>query len=513
MELRRYPRGNVAESQLLTVDMLFETGQQQRGIVLNVSEGGLAVQSFRPPALATVGDFRVALPGVKENIEAKGTIAWVGRGGRAGVHFIDSSRKVRIRLREMVRNQQLLQPDATASIPLPERGLDEFDSALQLIVERAMATTKATGAAIAIGDSTFMECRASAGAAPALGVPLHPDAGLSGLCLRTGSVVHCADALSDPRIDAPVAGRLGMRSIVILPVLVSGKIAGVLEVFSSAPDAFEAEDLKGRLQFLAELLTAAIEENRLADTKASQRAASLVETSRESPTPSVTNDNTLHAEAYETTTADQDSPHFLSRPLFSFPGKIPLVFAAIACASLAAGWYYAQKHVPPAQLASPTGQHGEMLPAPSTSVPKRLPGVHPVISFAPSKLVEKVGASFTVDVLLKDAPDVSSVPLQIVYDPKVLQFVGIAFGDLLDGDGQSGTLVHREDSAEGKIRIAASLPPSAPGISGNGVVCTLIFLARAPGRSNLSVNQQALRDPSMQVIAADTSNATVTVAR
>ena len=63
---------------------------------------------------------------------------------------------------------------------------------LQLTAERALALTRATGAAIALsqGSDSEMVCLASAGPdAPPFGTRLHVGSGFSGECVRTGSLV------------------------------------------------------------------------------------------------------------------------------------------------------------------------------------------------------------------------------------------------------------------------------------------------------------------------------------
>jgi protein TonB len=60
--------------------------------------------------------------------------------------------------------------------------------------------------------------------------------------VRTGKIVRCDDTESDPRVDRMVCRGLDLRSIVIVPIRLQGRPAGVLEVFSSQPDAFQSGD-------------------------------------------------------------------------------------------------------------------------------------------------------------------------------------------------------------------------------------------------------------------------------
>jgi TonB family protein len=114
---------------------------------------------------------------------------------------------------------------------------------LNEIVEQACLTTGATGAAIVLLRDGEMVCRASNGVnAPELGAPLGSQSGLTAECIRTRTVQHCDDAQSDPRADAEASQRLGVRSVIILPLVRKGEMAGVLEVFSPLPGAFGDRD-------------------------------------------------------------------------------------------------------------------------------------------------------------------------------------------------------------------------------------------------------------------------------
>jgi len=99
-----------------------------------------------------------------------------------------------------------------------------------------------------------MVCRARSGdTAPALGAQLGGETGgISGRCLRTGKIHHCADTENDPLVDVEVCRSLGLRSIAILPIQGRRGVNGILEVLSTKPAAFSEQHL-ALLQQLAEL--------------------------------------------------------------------------------------------------------------------------------------------------------------------------------------------------------------------------------------------------------------------
>lgn len=121
------------------------------------------------------------------------------------------------------------------------------------------------------------------------------------------------------------------------------------------------------------------------------------------------------------------------------------------------------------------------------------------------------GATFTVNVLLSGAQNVSSVPVQINYDPAHLQVVNVSNGGFLSQDGQAVALVHRDDASTGTLQVTATRPPGSTGISGQGAVVTLTFMAKAGGQSNLSITRGGAKDAAMQPINVAGAQATVTV--
>jgi general secretion pathway protein D len=134
-----------------------------------------------------------------------------------------------------------------------------------------------------------------------------------------------------------------------------------------------------------------------------------------------------------------------------------------------------------------------------------------IVSFDPATLDQAVGATFTVNVNLAGGQNVFSVPIQVQYNPRVLQLINVSNGTLLSQDGQTVALVNRDDSIVGLLQLTASRPPGASGISGDGSVFTLTFQARAPGQSTLSINRATLKNASMQSTPASGSQAIVTV--
>ncbi len=145
-----------------------------------------------------------------------------------------------------------------ASHPMINAGELDLEPGISIIAEKAQALTGATGAAIALRRGNEIVCRARTGrTAPDIGVRLQTDSGLSAECVRTGEVLLCHDAESNPRVDWATCRGMGVRSILVAPLRHFRRTLGVFEVLSSTPHAFDNNDV-ATMQFLSGMMVAAI---------------------------------------------------------------------------------------------------------------------------------------------------------------------------------------------------------------------------------------------------------------
>lgn len=134
----------------------------------------------------------------------------------------------------------------------------DLDAALQLLTERAQYITGAAGAAIALRDGAGMICRASVGdCAPALGLRVQIDSGLSGESVRTRQILRCDNAEQDARVNRESCRELGIASVVVMPLVNDDQVSGLFELFSAKPYAFEERDIVA-LQRLSEMVQTAL---------------------------------------------------------------------------------------------------------------------------------------------------------------------------------------------------------------------------------------------------------------
>jgi len=118
------------------------------------------------------------------------------------------------------------------------------EARLNQVVEQACLATGATGAAIALVRGEEIVCHASTGPhAPEIGTCLDPHKGLSGSCIQTRQLQQCNDTETDPRVDPDACRSLGVRSIVVLPLIDGDEFFGVFEILSSRANVFGQRDL------------------------------------------------------------------------------------------------------------------------------------------------------------------------------------------------------------------------------------------------------------------------------
>jgi len=205
-------------------------------------------------------------------------------------------------------------------------------------------------------------------------------------------------------------------------------------------------------------------------------------------------------------------------PMNAHPAEIIGLPSTAANAANAAVQEMRQQAAPP-QAPSVLPTQPVAVPAPQTAPsPGQNPGQPaaqpsgPPISFSvvPSTGNQAVGSTFTVAISLNNARDVFSVPMQLQFNPAVLQLVNVDAGELLGRDGQAVSIVHR-DEGNGLVTIATSRPPNVSGISGQGDVARLTFKAVAAGDSNVTLVKVGAFNSSQANLPATGSQAVVHV--
>ena len=132
------------------------------------------------------------------------------------------------------------------------------------------------------------------------------------------------------------------------------------------------------------------------------------------------------------------------------------------------------------------------------------------LSVVPANPNQTVGSTFQVAIAANNGHDLYAVPIQLQFDPKVLQLVNVDAGELLGRDGQAVSIVHR-DEGNGLVTISTSRPPNVKGVEGQGNICTLTFKAVAAGDSSLALVKVGARNSAQASLPAVGSQSVVHV--
>ena len=136
-------------------------------------------------------------------------------------------------------------------------GLD-LGGVMALVVERTLGLVNADGAAIELAEGEDMVYRAASGnAAAQIGLRLKRSHSLSGLCVAEGHTLRCDDSEADERADREACRKVGLRSMIVMPLNHKGETVGVLKAMSASPGKFSPED-ESLLNLLSEVVAAAM---------------------------------------------------------------------------------------------------------------------------------------------------------------------------------------------------------------------------------------------------------------
>lgn len=149
-----------------------------------------------------------------------------------------------------------------ASDSIKQRPRTTIADELAVVVQRAQAFTNASGAAIAIGNTEELVCRARSGSsAPEVGTAMRVEGSFTGICIHSGKELRCDDAETDTRVDTAALRSLGIRSLVVTPIKDEGKVIGVLAVFAPTPHAFTITHV-AVLKTMADQISALLQKER-----------------------------------------------------------------------------------------------------------------------------------------------------------------------------------------------------------------------------------------------------------
>lgn len=129
---------------------------------------------------------------------------------------------------------------------------------MELVAERAQQLTGASGAVVEMAEADEMVYTAAVGSAAAqIGLRIPRQGSLSGLAMCGDSLLRCDDSETDHRVDRSACRKVGLRSMIAMPLVHQDARVGVLKVVS--PDVGAFGDVEGQvLALLSDVIAAAM---------------------------------------------------------------------------------------------------------------------------------------------------------------------------------------------------------------------------------------------------------------
>ena len=119
------------------------------------------------------------------------------------------------------------------------------------------------------------------------------------------------------------------------------------------------------------------------------------------------------------------------------------------------------------------------------------------VSFVPGQASAQLNGTITVSLMVDNATDLASTPMQVRFDPKILR--------------QDCRCGHHHQHDTGEATVNVSRFPTTGGITGSGSIVTLVFQAVGHGDTVITVPQLVLRNSQSQPILTASPQLAVTV--
>lgn len=120
----------------------------------------------------------------------------------------------------------------------------DLQSVMDALVHEFSVMPQATGIVVELRDGDQLYYAAASGTSSGLdGLRLPLNASLSGMSVLKGAPLSCEDSETDSRVNRMACRRVGLRSMIVVPIPHQGQTVGVLKYYSDRPSAFAEEDM------------------------------------------------------------------------------------------------------------------------------------------------------------------------------------------------------------------------------------------------------------------------------
>lgn len=138
-----------------------------------------------------------------------------------------------------------------------QQGID-LGNIMNMVVHKAQHIVAADGAAVELVQNTGIVYSASSGMANKfLGLRLEIEKSLSGACIKERVPLLCNDIEADDRVNKEACRKIGLRSMIVVPLLCENEVVGILKVLARKVNAFHEDDIDV-LKLMSNLIAAAM---------------------------------------------------------------------------------------------------------------------------------------------------------------------------------------------------------------------------------------------------------------
>lgn len=138
-----------------------------------------------------------------------------------------------------------------------QQGMD-LSSIMNLVTQKTQYITNADGASVELIEKKELVYSAASGLAEKfLGLRLDMEHSLSGECIRERIPLISNDIESDDRVNKNACRQIGLKSMIVMPLIFGKDVVGVIKVLSAEAGHFSEDDIK-ILELMSGLIAAAM---------------------------------------------------------------------------------------------------------------------------------------------------------------------------------------------------------------------------------------------------------------
>lgn len=142
----------------------------------------------------------------------------------------------------------------------------------------------------------------------------------------------------------------------------------------------------------------------------------------------------------------------------------------------------------------------KVLPDDLLNSPEALNLITPTLSWEPSTNTPRVGDQFTLAIEADQVSELFSAPFYLLYDPELLEFIGLAEGKFLKRDGSPTIFIYTVEPDKGQVVVGLSRLGEVEGISGSGTLALATFKAKNPGTASVAFQNVDFTDFRLEAV-------------